>query len=263
MALVQKIDVNAIFASNAPMQDTPAEFDNYTKGMDETRKNEGRPTIKQFNFIQQSNDQKILWIHQNGGALPHDPLIEYAVGSVVLKDGRLKKWDGSVWVNFGSDDSALKINSNLSDVQDKAEARNNLDVYSKSDSLAKNNNLSDLGDVTQARDNLSVYSKTHIDSELLKKANVTGEFTYFSALMNTIYVNNNDFDITIYAGFRLPANSNVDVQINADVVGFCTNYNTSNSENFQTVTFRVPSKATYKFNTIAGTPVAQLVGWQP
>ena len=234
MALVQKIDVNSIFASNAPMHDTPAEFDNYTKGMDETRKNEGRPTIKQFNFIQQSNDQKILWIHQNGGALPHDPLIEYAVGSVVLKDDRLKKWDGSVWVNFGSDDSALKINSNLSDVQDEAEARNNLNVY----------------------------PKTHIDSELLKKANVAGEFTLFSASMNTIYVNNNDFDITIYVGFKLPANANANAQIGDNVIGFCTNYNTANVENFYTLTFRVPAKATYKFNTVAGNPSVQLIGWQ-
>ena len=110
--------------------------------------------------------------------------------------------------------------------------------------------------------NLDVYSKTYIDNELLKKANVAGGVTYFSALMNTLYVNNNDFDITIYVGFKLPANSNANVQVNANIIGFCTNYNTANAENFYTITFRVQSKATYKFNTVAGNPLVQLIGWQ-
>ena len=129
-------------------------------------------------------------------------------------------------------------------------------------SLTPSNNLSDVKDKEAARTNLDVYSKTYIDNGLLKKANIAGGVTYFSALMNTLYVNNNDFDITIYVGFKLPANSNANVQIGANVIGFCTNYNTANVENFDTITFRVPSKATYKFNTVAGNPSVQLIGWQ-
>lgn len=98
MALVPKIDPNKIFASNAPAQDKPAAFDNYEKGMDETRKNLGRPTIKQLNYLHQTADQKILWIHQNGAGLPYDASIEYAEKSVTLKDGELKQLVGGAWV---------------------------------------------------------------------------------------------------------------------------------------------------------------------
>ena len=98
MPLVPKIDPNKIFASNAPSQDKPSAFDNYEKGMDETRKNLGRPTIKQLNYLHQTADQKILWIHQNGGGLPYDPSIEYAEKSVTLKDGELKQLVGGAWV---------------------------------------------------------------------------------------------------------------------------------------------------------------------
>lgn len=98
MALVPKIDPNKIFASNAPSQDKPAAFDNYEKGMDETRKNLGRPTIKQSNYLHQTADQKILWIHQNGGGLPYDASIEYAENAVTLKDGELKQLVGGAWV---------------------------------------------------------------------------------------------------------------------------------------------------------------------
>lgn len=98
MPLVPKIDPNKIFASNAPTQDKPAAFDNYEKGMDETRKNLGRPTIPQLNYLHQTADQKILWIHQNGGGLPYDASIEYAENAVTLKDGELKQIVGGVWV---------------------------------------------------------------------------------------------------------------------------------------------------------------------
>lgn len=98
MALVPKIDPNKIFASNAPTQDKPAAFDNYEKGMDETRKNLGRPTIPQLNYLHQTADQKILWIHQNGGGLPYDASIEYAEKSVTLKDGELKQLVDGAWV---------------------------------------------------------------------------------------------------------------------------------------------------------------------
>ena len=125
MALVPKIDPNKIFASNAPSQDKPAAFDNYEKGMDETRKNLGRPTIPQLNYLHQTADQKILWIHQNGGSLPYDPLIEYAANAVTLKDGELQKKQGAGWVI-----PYLGKSNNLDDVPNKATARNNLEVMS-------------------------------------------------------------------------------------------------------------------------------------
>ena len=137
-----------------------------------------------------------------------------------------------------------------------------VNAFSNSDYLMKADNLASVIDKQEARGNLGVYSKTYIDNELLKKANVAGGVTYFSALMNTLYVNANDFDITIYVGFKLPANANANVQIGANVIGFCTNYNTANVWNFYTLTLRVPAKATYKFNVVAGNPSVEIIGWQ-
>lgn len=97
-----KIDPKIIFASDAPAQDKPAVFNNYTKGMDETRKNNGRPTIKQSNALQQATDQKILWIHENGAALPYDETIDYVEGSIVLKDGELQEKSGAEWISLTS-----------------------------------------------------------------------------------------------------------------------------------------------------------------
>ena len=131
MALVTKNDVTQIFAIQAPEVDLPPTFANYPRGWDTARSNNGKPTIKQFNYIQQRTDQNVLWIHQNGAALPYDAAMEYAVGVVTLKDGRFKQWNGTIWVNFGQDDSALKIVNNLSDLPNKTTARNNLEVYSK------------------------------------------------------------------------------------------------------------------------------------
>lgn len=105
---VNKIDPKVIFASNAPTQDKPAQFENYTRGMDETRKRDGRPTIKQFNFLQEQTDKKILWIHENGGALPYDSTIDYQDGAIVLKDGELQQKNGDNWDNVVSDDTTLK-----------------------------------------------------------------------------------------------------------------------------------------------------------
>lgn len=131
MALVTKNDVTQIFAIQAPSIDLPPTFANYPRGWDTARSNNGKPTIKQFNYIQQRTDQNMLWIHQNGAALPYDATMEYAEGAVVIKDGELQKKQGASWINFGQDDSALKITNNLSDVSDKATARNNLEAYSK------------------------------------------------------------------------------------------------------------------------------------
>ncbi len=128
---IQKPDFNQIFASQAPDADKPPVFNNYNGGWgDESRPNNGKPTIKGFNYLQQLTDTKLLWFKQNA-ILPYDSDTDYPVGTVTLKDGRFKQWDGTNWINFGQDDDALKSSNNLSDLPNKATARNNLDVYSK------------------------------------------------------------------------------------------------------------------------------------
>ncbi len=134
---IQKPDFNQIFASQAPDVDKPPVFNNYNGGWgDESRPNNGKPTIKGFNYIQQLNDNKFLWMAQNG-AFPYDPNTEYNVGVVTLKDGRFKQWNGTDWINFSQDDSALKSANNLSDLPNKETSRTNLGVYSKSETDAK------------------------------------------------------------------------------------------------------------------------------
>lgn len=88
MPLIPKPNYNQIFASQAPEQDKPAVFNNYPEGWGlESRPNNGKPTIKGFNYLQQTSDLKDLWILQNGACLPYDESIEYADGAPVLKDG--------------------------------------------------------------------------------------------------------------------------------------------------------------------------------
>ena len=98
MALVTKNDVTQIFAIQAPEVDLPPTFANYPRGWDTARSNNGKPTIKQFNYIQQRTDQNVLWIHQNGAALPYDAAMEYAENAHVVKDGELQKKQGASWV---------------------------------------------------------------------------------------------------------------------------------------------------------------------
>lgn len=88
MPLIPKPNYNQIFASQAPDIDKPAVFNNYPEGWGpESRPNNGKPTIKGFNFLQQTSDLKDLWILQNGACLPYDESIEYAEGAPVLRDG--------------------------------------------------------------------------------------------------------------------------------------------------------------------------------
>lgn len=91
MPLIPKPNYNQIFASQAPEQDKPAVFNNYPSGWGvESRPNNGKPTIKGFNYLQQTSDLKDLWILQNGACLPYDESIEYADGAPVLKDGMIQ-----------------------------------------------------------------------------------------------------------------------------------------------------------------------------
>ena len=96
---VNKLDPKIIFASEAPAQDVPAVFTNKTVGWGESRKNGGRPTIKQSNALQQETDLKILWLNENA-VTPYDATIDYPVNAVTIKDGAFKIFNGSVWNNF-------------------------------------------------------------------------------------------------------------------------------------------------------------------
>ncbi len=97
---IQKPDFNQIFASQAPDVDKPPVFNNYNGGWgDESRPNNGKPTIKGFNYIQQLTDTKLLWLKQNA-ILPYDSDTDYPIGIVTLKGGKFQRWDGVEWADF-------------------------------------------------------------------------------------------------------------------------------------------------------------------
>lgn len=125
------IDPQNIFASDAPTQDKPPAFNNYIKGMDETRSNDGRPTIKQFNFIQQQNDFKFLYMHERGACLPFVEGFPYENNAIVFKDGFIQQKNGSSWVI-----PFMRGSQNLAELTDVAQARTKLDVYSKAETDA-------------------------------------------------------------------------------------------------------------------------------
>ena len=155
-----KIDPKIIFASNAPAQDKPAVFNNYTKGMDETRSNEGRPTIKQANALQQTTDQKILWIHENGGALPYDPTIDYVDGSIVLKDGELVQKNGDKWESA----TGVKTDAELTTWSGRTQEQENKDF------------------VTSVNDYAELSALKAVDGRVayVKKNGISGEFVFDS-----------------------------------------------------------------------------------
>lgn len=95
----QKIDPKVIFASDAPIIDKPPVFSDKTKGWDVSRANDGRPTIKEMNKIQQDTDLKILWLNENS-VTPYDESIDYPDGAVALKDGSFKQLVSGAWVEF-------------------------------------------------------------------------------------------------------------------------------------------------------------------
>lgn len=100
MPLITKPNYNQIFASQAPDIDKPPVFNNPELGWAESRQNNGKPTIKQFNYLLQMLDLKSLWILQNGACLPYDATIEYASGSLSLKDGIIQQYNGAAWAAY-------------------------------------------------------------------------------------------------------------------------------------------------------------------
>jgi len=138
MALVAKNDVTQIFAIQAPSVDLPPTFANYPRGWDTARSNNGKPTIKQFNYIQQRTDQNMLWIHQNGAALPYDATMEYAENAHVVKDGVLQKKQGAAWVNV-----SVKTDSELNTWSGRTQEAKNKDFVSVLDYGAKGNGVAD------------------------------------------------------------------------------------------------------------------------
>ena len=95
----QKIDPKVIFASNAPAIDKPPVFSDKTKGWDVARANDGRPTIKEMNKVQQDTDLKILWLNENS-VTSYDESIDYPDGAVSIKDGSFKQFVSGAWVEF-------------------------------------------------------------------------------------------------------------------------------------------------------------------
>lgn len=138
---VNKIDPKVIFASEAPAQDTPAVFTNRTIGWGETRKNGGRPTIKQMNAEQQSTDLKILWLNENS-VTPYDPTIDYPTNAVTIKDGLFKIFDGSIWDLFlDKSDVGLSDVDNTSDLNKPISTATQTALDLKADKGYVDNNL--------------------------------------------------------------------------------------------------------------------------
>ena len=117
----QKIDPKVIFASDAPTIDKPPAFSDKTKGWDVSRANDGRPTIKEMNKVQQDTDLKILWLNENS-VTPYDASIDYPDGAVSIKDGSFKQLVSGAWVEF-LDDFADKtyVDGQLALKADKSE----------------------------------------------------------------------------------------------------------------------------------------------
>ena len=222
MALVTKNDVAQIFAIQAPEIDLPPTFANYPRGWDTARSNNGKPTIKQFNYLQQRTDQNVLWIHQNGAALPYDAAMEYAEDAVVVKDGRFKQWNGTTWINFGQDDSALKIANNLSDVPNKVAARTNLGVYSATEvntaissaippetPNATETTAGKAEIATQAEANTGTNDATIITPKKLKSVN--DALPLFTSAQNVVDVTASRTSGTIYTNVNKPKFIAIDV----------------------------------------------------
>lgn len=166
MALIPKNDVTQIFASQAPAQDTPAAFANYNTGWDASRANNGKPTIKQFNYIQQRTDQNVLYIHQNGAALPYDATMEYAENATVVKDGVLQQWKAGAWVQLNKADAILDASGKTQQEINDEQATKNTEQDSLNNKLDSSfANLTDL---------LSCNPKYLFDGNIYKVGGIRG-----------------------------------------------------------------------------------------
>lgn len=175
---VAKIDPKVIFASEAPAQDTPAVFKNKTVGWGESRKNGGRPTIKQSNALQQETDLKILWLNENS-VTPFDATIDYPENAVTLKDDVFKILKLGVWEVFLDKSSVGLINvDNTSDLNkpvstatqtalnlkaDKSATYTKVEVDNAIDLLRPPYLSSDVVDGNQTQDQINLYGGKKYD----------------------------------------------------------------------------------------------------
>lgn len=175
---VAKIDPKVIFASEAPAQDTPAVFTNKTVGWGESRKNGGRPTIKQSNALQQETDLKILWLNENS-VTPFDATIDYPENAVTLKDDVFKILKLGVWEVFLDKSSVGLINvDNTSDLNkpvstatqtalnlkaDKSATYTKVEVDNAIDLLRPPYLSSDVVDGNQTQDQINLYGGKKYD----------------------------------------------------------------------------------------------------
>lgn len=248
------IDPQIVFASNAPAQDKPPAFNNYVKGMDETRSSDGRPTIKQFNFLQQQNDLKFLYIHERGACLPFVDGFPYENNAIVFKDGLIQQKNGASWVI-----PFMRGSQNLAELTDVAQARTKLNVYSKSESLAKDNNLSELTDKVVSRTNLGVYSKAETDS-IAGTPNATETIAGKAKIATTVIAQEgtNDTDIITAKKLRDALNATGAPPISA-VRAYCA-FSAStpviyNESNVLSITIAGSTAALLKFTVTFKTPM--------
>ena len=175
---VAKIDPKVIFASEAPAQDTPAVFTNKTVGWGESRKNGGRPTIKQSNALQQETDLKILWLNENS-VTPFDSSIDYPENAVTIKDGVFKILKSGVWgifldkssVGLSNVDNTSDLNKPVSAATqtalnlkaDKSTTYTKVEVDTAIDLLKPPYLSSDVVDGNQTQDQINLYGGKKYD----------------------------------------------------------------------------------------------------
>lgn len=175
---VAKIDPKVIFASEAPVQDTPAVFTNKTVGWGESRKSGGRPTIKQSNALQQETDLKILWLNENS-VTPFDATIDYPENAVTIKDGVFKILESGVWelfldkssVGLGNVDNTSDLNKPVSTAvqtalnlkADKSTTYTKSEVNNALDLLKPPYLSSDVVDGNQTQDQINLFGGKKYD----------------------------------------------------------------------------------------------------
>jgi hypothetical protein len=131
--------------------------------------------------------------------------IQNTGGSLTIQDKRTEYYA----FNISGISDKLEKNQNLNDLLDKAAARDNLSVYSKTETdsavntrLGKASNLSDLTDLSIARTNLSVYSRAELGTR--NTLNLTAsDPTNFAISDATAYYIKFGQNVTISATFTM------------------------------------------------------------